>query len=196
MSRSASALGLEPKRHIRAHTPFRPRLVERDRGCFDFIAERAEQPLHERRIAAHRQRRDRRFERDCLLGQLWPLIAAPGQRRAQRGRHRNRKERGRGIGPVVDILVQQPAFRPAIAAHQRYRVEVQKQREGAAILAGFGIEQMRAAEGKLRLLAARRVLVQEIAEVRGRPVLRGNRQQHERAPSPWRPSRSTAWPNS
>jgi hypothetical protein len=178
---------LQPQRHIRARPPLRHRRVERQRLDRDRVAERCEQALDKAGAAAHRQRRHHGAERERLLHQLRALRAAAAERGAQRLGDRHRQERGCRIGPVVDVLIEQASIlAAAAAADEADRIDVEHQDEGAALLVRLGIEHVRAPEGQLQLVAARRVLVQEIAKVRGRPVSRRDRKQHrvDRSPLP------------
>src|SRR5262249_30218244 len=79
--------------------------------------------------------------------------------------------------PVVDILVKQPAAL-ATPAHQCNRVDVEQQRGGAALLIRLRIHNVRAPEGQIKAVRARRILRQQITEIGRRLVSGGNCQQH------------------
>src|SRR5207247_5757828 len=58
------------------------------------------------------------------------------------------------------------------------RVDVEQERGGATIFGGFGIEDMGRPEREARRPDVRRVLVQQVSEVRGRPRRVRDREQH------------------
>jgi hypothetical protein len=124
----------------------------------DPVAQRPEQSLDEIGAPAHRQGRHQRGQRDRLLHQVRTLLAPPAQRRAQRLRDRHREERRGRVRPIVDVLIEQA---PVLAAapHEADWIDIEQEREGAALVGCLGIEHMRAAERQLQLVAANRVLV-------------------------------------
>jgi hypothetical protein len=121
--------------------------------------------------AASRQRRDDDFQRDRLLGQFRPLARGSGHGGTQGPSHGDRQEGRRGVGAVVDVLVQQ-AVGATLAAHQRHGIDIQNQRRLAARLGHFRIEDVRLAERQLGLMGAAGVLVQQEAQV-GRRLVGG-----------------------
>jgi hypothetical protein len=115
------------------------------------------------------QGRDHRLQGDLGRRQFGPIAGGAGQGGAQGPRHGRRQKRRGRIRSVVDIGVQQP-FRPSLAAHQADGVDVQHQGRLATILVGLGVDDDRLAERQLGLMHAVGMLVQEVAEVRGRLV--------------------------
>jgi hypothetical protein len=71
-------------------------------------------------------------------------------------------------------LIQQPAIFAVTSTDKANRIDVQREGKRAAFVRCLGVEHVRAAEGQLQLLAAGRVLVQQIAEIGGGPLGRGD----------------------
>src|SRR5262249_37008414 len=68
--------------------------------------------------------------------------------------------------------------RPATAADQAHRVDLQHQRGGAPRLRGLRVEDARAAKGKTERLEPRRILGEQVPEIGRGPVGRGQREEH------------------
>ena len=67
-----------------------------------------------------------------------PGDAPPRQRRRKDLTDGDRQKRRRGVGPVVDVLIQQAAARPGFAPHQFDRIHIHQQTGGATRFARFG----------------------------------------------------------
>jgi len=69
--------------------------------------------------------------------------------------NRHTQKRRSCVWPVVDVLFQRAAFtrRPATISHQSNRINFHKQRDGASLIAGFRIKNVRSAKRKSKRLA-------------------------------------------
>lgn len=160
----------KPQRDVGAWPPVGPMRIERDGIAGHSIAEWLEEPLDKGlTTAARRKRGNGGLERDGAVGQRLALAAAPGDRFAERAAHGDGEERGRSVGPIVDVLREQ-SLAAALSTHQRHRIDVEHERRRASVVAGLRIEEPRAPERQLHVVEPCRVLVQQVAEVRCRAV--------------------------
>ncbi len=132
------------------------------------VTQGLEQAAQERFTAATRQHRDPRLQRKRRLGESRPLLAAcrPG-RRPEDARDRDAEERRSDIGAIVDVLFQRM---PGADGPRRLRTRPigSTSSSSAAVQrswAGFGIEDVRAAEREREGLAALGILVQQVAQI-------------------------------
>ena len=118
---------------------------------------------------------------------LVPAMAGP-KGLEERGAHK----RGRHVRPVVDVLsrVGHPA-----AAHQAYRIDLEEDGSSAASLARLRVEDVSLADGQVHALGPVGVLVQQVAEIRGRPVCRRDGQEQIVRSFPGSPGRMLARPD-
>nr|BFE54007.1 hypothetical protein GCM10017745_74340 [Saccharothrix mutabilis subsp. capreolus] len=145
-------------------------VTQRDRLDLDRPAQRREQPLDQ----GVRQHGDPDAQRDRRRGQLGARLAAPVHGRAEDGAERDGEQRAGHVRPVVDVLGE----RAAGTSHQRHGVHFQQERDRALLLVGAGVEDVRGPRRGLELLRPVGVLVQEVPQVGGRLVGRGQGQQH------------------
>jgi hypothetical protein len=121
------------------------------------------------------------LERDLLLCQFGSLLAAATHGRGEHLGQRHRHERGRGEGPVVDVLGQGEVVppRPATVSHEPNRVDVDQKRHGAAVLCRLRVQDVGGAEGELGRVATVWIFVQQIPKIRRRPVGGREREDHD-----------------
>ena len=175
----------QPDREVVRAAPLRQLRVERDPGGLHVPAQRLEQPVRQVGAAPAGQRRDGDLQRQRAGGQLRPGVTAAGHRGAEDLAQRDREHRRGRVGPVVDVLGQGERLRaagpgPPVPADQPDRVDLQQQRRGAALLAGFRVEHVRLACGHVEALHPVRVLVQQEAQVRRRRLGQRDGQEHRR----------------
>ena len=139
----------------------------------DFIAEGLEQFVHQR-FAFAPEGRELGGKRKGLPDQFRPLGATAAEC-APEDPGNGHTEKGRAdVRPIVDVVRQHRAA----TAHQGDGVDVEQERGGAAFLGRLRIEHVRLAEGQLEHLRPRRVLVQQVAEVRRGAMRGGEGEQH------------------
>ena len=115
--------------------------VERDRRDLDAVAQRLEEPAHERLAAA------RGHGGSSATSGIGDAASSRGpctSRPRARTRHdRDAQERRRDVRPVVDVLGEREPLAAAPAAHEPDRVDVEQQRGRAALVAGLRVEDVR-----------------------------------------------------
>src|SRR5579864_5776067 len=120
-----------------------------------------------------------RSQRNPSLRQLLPPFTAAGHRRPQRPPDGYARERRQHIGTVIDVLIQgRPLATLPLAPHQPDRVHIQQKRRRAPLLGRLRIKQMRFPERQLEGMRLRRVLVQQIPQIRRRTMRGRDGQQH------------------
>jgi hypothetical protein len=171
----------ERDREVAAVAPLgRQRGIERVRLGRHRPPERLEQPAQELVAAAAGQHRDARLERDRRRRDVGPVLRLPAERRPIHLRDGDAQERRGDVRAIVHVLREQPALAlgPAPPAHEPHRIHVEHERRGAPFGRGLGIHHVRLPERELEALRPRGVLVQQVAEVRRRPVRRRDGEQH------------------
>src|SRR5712691_2533779 len=144
------------------------------------VTERLEQTAQEVFAAPARQNRDARLQRDCLLCEFRPVLAAPAEGRAEHASDGDAQEGRSDVGPVVHILLQRAGLAgwALPPAHEPYGVHLQHQRGRAAFRRRLRIEDVGLAEGEIERVQPRRVLGQQVAQIGGRSGGCRKRQQH------------------
>ena len=165
---------------VRTLAPLGELLVQRIPDGLDLVAQRLEDFVQEVLAAPARQHFERGDQRDRRAGQFGAFLGAAIQCRAEHLGNRHAHERRGHVGPVVDVLGQDRLGNAAPAPHHRHRVHVQQQGGRAAVLGRLGVENVGLPETERKTLAAGRVLVQQVAEIRGGPVRRRKCQQHRK----------------
>ncbi len=166
---------------IAARAPVAVLLIEGVLLGAHLVAERLEEPPQECLAAAAGKNREASLERKLAARQLGPLLAAPRERRPEHLRDRDAEERGRHVGPIVDVLLEGPSLagRALPTPHEPDRIDVKEQSGGAAVRLGLRVEDVRLSEGEAKRVRTKRVLVQQVPEVCGRRGRASDRQQHE-----------------
>jgi hypothetical protein len=102
------------------------------------------------------------------------LLAPAGESAAKYLGNRNAQERGGGIGTIIDVLLQCAAFTAwtATISHQAHRINFDQQCDSATFVAGLGIKHMRLSESETERLRSRRILAEQVTQVRGRLMCR------------------------
>lgn len=96
-------------------------------------------------------------------------LAAPRERGAEYIGQRHAQERRANVGPIVDVLLKGAplAGRALPTTHESDRINLNQQSRSAALRLNHRVENMRLAEAKVEHLRMARVLVQEVAQIRG-----------------------------
>ena len=113
------------------------------------------------------------------LRKLRTILAPTAHRRAENPPHRDAQERVRSVGTVVHVLLQLAALTGrSPPANESDGIDLDQQSSGAEVNGRIGIEHISLPKRELFRLETRRILVQQIAEVGGRLMSRGNREEH------------------
>jgi hypothetical protein len=161
---------------VRAVAPLGETLVERMARRFDGVPQRLEDFVQEALAAAHGEGVEACLQRDRGGHEVGAVLALAVERRAEHLGDGDAEERRRDVGPVVDVGSQREAL---LAARQADGVDLQQQAGGAALLGGFGVEDVGRAESEVEGLEPVGALVEQVAEVGRRPVGGGDGQEHE-----------------
>src|SRR5438093_6895576 len=163
--------------------PLGHRRIERMRRSRYRVAERLEQLPEEALALAAGYGGQPRRERDRRGREVGAFLAASRHRAPEDVGDGDAQEGRRDIRAVVDVLHEQAALtlRPAAAAHEAYRIDVEQERRRAAVGGCFRVEHVRAAERQLKALRAGGVLVEEVTEIGGRAVSCRDGEEHGRA---------------
>src|SRR5215472_18825463 len=116
------------------------------------------------------------LKRESGSGELGPCLAPGGHRRPEYPRQGHRHQARSRIRPVVHILTQAESVSCALAAppaDQTDRIYLKQQRRGAPLCRGLWVEHVRCSRGHLERLNSRRILVQQVSEVRRWPARGG-----------------------
>lgn len=167
---------------IRALAPLGKGFVQRQPRGVDLIAERLEELPQKFLAAAAGQGGQGRTQGKRAVHQLRSLLALPRQCAAEHLRYGHAEKRRRGVRPVVHILLQRAALtrRPAPIPHQPDRVHLHQQRYRTARRFSLGIKGMGRAERQFKRLRARRILADQMPQVRRRPMRGGEGEEHGR----------------
>ena len=89
------------------------------------------------------QHTDARGELQRRRHQFVTVLAAARQRSPEDFGHRHAEERVRAVRPIIHVLLEGKAFarRAASVPHERDRIDLDPQRDRAAVVARLGIEQ-------------------------------------------------------
>lgn len=81
---------------------------------------------------------------------------------------RHAHERGGDVRPVVDVVSQRKAAIPVLPTHHSLRVHFEQRARRAAILLGFGIENVSLPKAEIETLESIGMLMQQEFEISGR----------------------------
>ena len=167
---------------VAAHAPLGELRIERDLLGDHGVSQRLEQAGGDIDPAAARGHREPDLESMASAGELRTLLAPSGHGRGEHLAEHHRRERRRDVRPVVHVLGEGEvvALRPRPAPDEAHRVDVNDQSRRAPLLAGLGEEHVSHAEPELGGVMAARVLVQEVAEIGGRLVVRRDGEEHRK----------------
>ena len=166
----------EGKIHIVAHAPFWKAIIQTVLRIGDGIAQRLEDLFELFRLTAAGQIGQMHLQGQGPLGKLRPLPAGSAHGRAVDPGQSCAQEGGGGIGAIVDIVEQTAAAR--FAPGQVDGIQVQQQGCGAFAALRPGIENIDPSKAHFEHLRPRRVLVQQIAQIRCRGLTICNGQKH------------------
>lgn len=106
------------------------------------------------------------YERNRRLPKNRAVLAARAHGHFEAVPDRDIQEGRGGIGPVVDVVVEQ-ALVAGAPAHQGDRVDVEREHESSALLRRLRVEHHGPSEAEIEILRADRILVEQEAEVGG-----------------------------
>ncbi len=173
-------VAVERDGEVGAVSPLRKARVQRVPLGPDGVAEWFKEAVQESFTAPARQHGQARLQRKRRRRQLGSVLAAARQGGAEDLADSHAQERRRDVRAVVDVRFEGlPRCLGTLArTAEADRVDVQEQRRGATGLCRLRIVDVGPTEGQGKRLEPCRMLVEQIAELGGRPVGGGKRQQH------------------
>ena len=139
----------------------------RERRRRGVVSKGREKGLDQSWATGHRNRHDPGFQGQRLICKPLAILGLPCHGLVVRAGDGDREQRIRDIGPVVDVVGQQPVPLPFSAAHHRDWIHIEVEEGGRFPGRGGGVKDQRLTYGYLALEQAIRMLAQQEPQVAG-----------------------------
>ncbi len=184
---------------IGALSPFGEVFIHAESLVRDLIPQGAKQPVDEIFVSPNRQTCDCDLQIQRRIRQILAFIAPPGHRGAKAAGQGVAEKRGRGIGPVVDIVKESGLPGTRLSPGQQKRIQIQDQGAGRLLLRDLRVENMRFPRREVKTLGSVGVLIQQVPQIlRMRPPVGDGENHRKNRLSSWRypppPHRPSSYP--